>query len=311
MFSKQTSPGGHEETKSPAAPCGARQASASLECVTQTRAGGGEMATLSKSQEARLRRRAVKCVLVRERVVQNLADYFNVLSAGLRPAEEYWFRGHASLTWKLKPSALRYPTEARRNDALALIGEFKRIAEIKLPRVPDPTDDLRWVQVAQHYGLPTRLLDWSENPLVGLYFAAAELPKEDGLVFVVNPVALNRHTNPRLTRVLDGNKDGLVLKPYLTLTGRLTAKGTGPVALDPVWNNDRIMLQQGTFTLHGSSRDGISPSTPSLVGIPVLEEAKPRLVDELQGVGVNEMTIYPELEHASRQLKRRAGLASF
>jgi hypothetical protein len=193
---------------------------------------------------------------------------------------------------------------------VGLLAEFKRVAEIKLPanRVPDPQDELRWVQVAQHFGLPTRLLDWTENPLVGLHFACSDGAQDDGLVFLIDPVALNRESAPNLPRVLDGNADAAALRRYLELGGRLSRKGSRALAMDPVWNNERIMLQQGVFTLHGTSITGIDHKTPSLVAIPIEHEMKQKLLGELHGVGIDEMSLFPELEHAARQLRRRAGL---
>ena len=62
------------------------------------------------------------------------------------------------------------------------------------------------------------------------------------------------------------------------------------------------------FTLYGS-RFEIDPSVvPSLVAIPILKEVKHGLREELQRIGVDEMTLFPELEHACIHLRRRAGL---
>ena len=162
--------------------------------------------------------------------------------------------------------------------------------------------------MAQHYGLPTRLLDWIENPLAALYFACWSHPEDDGLVFMINPVDLNRASAVGSGRVLDPRRDRDTIKGYLALTGRLSTRGSGPVAVNPVWNSERITLQRGKFIIHGSSSEGLGRGTPSLAAIGVLNEAKERLRGELEGVGIDEMSLFPELEHACRHLKRRAGL---
>ena len=233
-----------------------------------------------------------------------MADYVGVLGGSFASRERLWFRGHGDIFWELVPSALRYLTEAKRDQALDLLPEFKRVAEIKQARPPQPDDELGWHQIAQHFGLPTRLLDWSENLLIALYFACEEVDA-DGMVFVLNPVALNRLSYPDRPRILDGRLDEAVIKKYLRLSGRQSKRGLRTVAVNPVWNSERIMLQKGAFTLHGSRDLELPGDTPSLAGIPIPKESKGALRADLERVGIDEMTIFPELEHACRHLRRR------
>jgi hypothetical protein len=77
----------------------------------------------------------------------------------------------------------------------ALIGHFQVRAPTRAhTRMPEPDDYFGWLFLAQHYGLPTRLLDWTENPLVALYFAV-ENPEEktDGCIWALWPARLNAH----------------------------------------------------------------------------------------------------------------------
>jgi hypothetical protein len=67
-------------------------------------------------------------------------------------------------------------------------------------------------------------------------------------------------------------------------------------------------MQKGVFTLHGPKFELQGKGVSSLTGIPILKESKPRLVAELQRIGVDEMTLFPELEHSCIHLKRREGL---
>jgi hypothetical protein len=60
------------------------------------------------------------------------------------------------------------------------------------------------------------------------------------------------------------------------------------------------MLQKGVFTLHGSRFDLDKDQAPSLVALPIVREAKGQLLVELERIGVDEMTIFPELEHSAR-----------
>jgi hypothetical protein len=258
---------------------------------------------LSSREQRRLARCPVKCRRFDVRI-RNLADYITVMSM----PGPLWFRGHADHRWRLGPSALRYDTDDLRNAALAVIADFRRVGEIKLTRPPLVHESLKWVQLAQHYGLPTRLLDWSESPTVALYFACQE-PAMDGLVFLMNPVDLNRASFPKLPRVLDAHLDAKTIIRYLGLTGNAGVRRKHKtIAINPVWNSERIMAQKGVFTLHGTEFDLDDQQAPSLVAVPILREAKPTLQQDLERIGVDEMTLFPELEHACRFLKRRAGL---
>lgn len=253
----------------------------------------------------RFKQRAVRCPITKS--VRSLSDFLAILDSTLDPNKTYWFRGHADVAWRLTPGALRHQTESVRTRALALLADFKRVAEMKQERPPRNDDELGWCQIAQHYGLPTRLLDWTENPQMALYFACSG-DQTDGLVFVLNPIDLNRLSYPDRPRVLDANGDSEVILQYLRLGGEQRREGLRTVAINPVWNSERIQLQRGTFTLHGSLDLELLGDTPSLAAVPIPRGAKAKLRAELERVAINEMTIYPELEHACAYLGRHLKL---
>ncbi len=107
------------------------------------------------------------------------------------------FRGEPSTEFDLRPKAGRVgrdPEAARRvpfkrADEIAALERFKKDA---LPFVsPVPRNDLEWLALARHYAVPTRLLDWSENPLVAAFFATQEAgvdggPDHDAVIWFVS-----------------------------------------------------------------------------------------------------------------------------
>ena len=243
--------------------------------------------------------------------VTTLGKFFDICQGMLKPDTEYWFRGHAGYGWTLTPSALRYESLEERNRALRLLATFKRYAEIKLPQPPAPHEELKWVQIARHFGLPTRLLDWTRNAAIALYFAClrASHADSDGAVFVVNPKDLNRQADPQNPRIFDAHSDAGRIAKYLTLPGKENSRGPKTIAINPVWNSERILLQQGTFTLHGSREFTLTgEQAPSLVCWRVPNERKEDLLHELERAGINEMSIFPEPEHICRYLTWREQL---
>jgi hypothetical protein len=264
------------------------------------------MAILSTSERRRFTTCPVRCKQLSNRIV-SLADYFSAISGVVSTNETFWFRGHSQPQLSLTPGALRYSHIADRQRALDLMSDFKRVAEAKLTRVPDLDDEFKWAQIAQHYGLPTRLLDWTESAITALYFACLE-PAFDAIVFVLNPIELNKLGDVRRDRILDPQGDRSLILQFLSSGARQTSKPRYPIAVNPAWSSERLIVQKGTFTLHGTMFSLDQAKVSSLVAVPILKEVKPQLRNELRRVGVDEMTLFPELEHSCRHLKMRSGL---
>jgi len=248
------------------------------------------------------------CQRIRERITR-LGIYFDVLNSALRKERTFWFRGNADLTNRLTPSALRSPNLVKRNRALSLLNDFKRFGELKLQKPPNADEEFKWIQLAQHYGLPTRLLDWTKNAAIALYFACDKEPERDGAVFILNPIDLNRKTFPKEARIFDPHQDAKLIKKYLELDGMKDPEGLKTIAVDPPWNSQRIILQQGVFTLHGSRYFTLTDKqAPSLVYLKIEKDYKQSLLDELERIGINEMSIFPKAEHMCSYLRWRENL---
>jgi hypothetical protein len=263
-----------------------------------------------KKIAGRFRKCPIDCPVYLDTVIESLSDFFAVFHSLLEPGRIFWFRGHSRSEYELCPSALRHEDQGKREIGLGLIAEMKRFLEMKLPRPPAPDDHLGWMQVAQHYGLPTRLLDWTQNAAVALFFACCSNEKNDGLVAILNPIELNQRVDPRVPRVFNAQKDSSIIGPYLELDGTLAKRGgKHTIAINPTWNTERIALQQGAFTLHGSRKFALCRTqVSSLLYVPILREHKAGLLNELARVGIGEMFIFPEPEHVCAHLKRQAKL---
>jgi len=240
--------------------------------------------------------------------INSIGDFFAVIDGLLRPGQLYWYRGHGNPAWTLTPSALRPRMASVRKHALALHHDFRRLSVLRL-RVPPPADDeLQWIGLAQHYGLPTRLLDWTENPAIALYFATLE-PTVDGRVYILNPLDLNRRVDRRDPRVFDAGRDRALIRRYFELGATTNKRGRPTIAINPVYNSERILLQRGAFTLHGDRSFSLNASqAPSLVAIAIPQNVKAKLAAELARIGIYEMSMFPEPEHICTHLRRGLGL---
>ena len=190
--------------------------------------------TLRRKIKRRFSRCPIDCPMYLDTVIESLSDFFAVFHSLLDPGKMFWFRGHSKRDYTLAPSALRYSDIDRRNKALGLVVEMKRFLEMKLPRPP------------------TRLLDWTQNAAVALFFACCSNHDSDGLVAILNPIELNQTVDPRMPRVFNYEKDAAIIAPYFGLDGKVSRRGKNSIAINPTWNTERIAMQQGAFTLHGT-----------------------------------------------------------
>ena len=120
------------------------------------------------------------------------ADKFDQLENFAQSHEGWIFRGHGSPDWKLETTLER---ESKRcnvdpiNNEKAIWFEFRRHAHSYLSRLPEPTDTIEWLALMQHYGAPTRLLDFTQSFWIAVFFAF-EAATADCAVVALNPSSL-------------------------------------------------------------------------------------------------------------------------
>ena len=112
-----------------------------------------------------------------------------------------WFRGHPEVFGELTPGIFRekYQKVTQKNIQnmiqieYKMIESFKRGAPALSDKAPEPEDYISWLFLMQHHRTPTRLLDWSENALVALYFVVSDndATEKDGELWAMSPNELN------------------------------------------------------------------------------------------------------------------------
>lgn len=208
-----------------------------------------------------------------------------------------WCRGQASAAWGLCPGEYR-PGVSLNADEIR--SEFHLRALPLLQRLP--SSDWEWYFLMQHYGLPTRLLDWTTGSLLGLYFAVrTDAGKEDAAVWVMDPWAFNKHTVGKSELFLATDKAMLQYLPKLY--SKHMKLPDPPAAIVPSHNSDRITVQRGAFTVHGSSRCGIELMfTARLVKIVIPKTDAIAVKRALRMAGIGEFTVFRELDGLCREI---------
>lgn len=214
-----------------------------------------------------------------------------------------WFRGQTNIAWPLLPNIARpmegYP-DGPADQELPAIKRFKQNADAFLNRVP--RDDWEWIFLMQHHRGLTRLVDWTESPLVALYFALGETHEDaDAIVWCLDPMALNKHSghHRRFDRdILAFGIDKAVDSYLPDRVGEDQGAEMKPIAAIGPRNSTRMIAQSGTFTIMHRQRLAVEDveDQQHVWRLVIPADQKANLRSELRLLGFTEFLLFPELE---------------
>ena len=224
------------------------------------------------------------------------------------------FRGVSSTNHTLDSTLVRLAR--RRGDVKrlesAVLRNFRKYARRHIEGTDSVWD---WMAIGQHYGLPTRLLDWTYSPLVALHFATED-PADfdrDGAVWCLNFIEANKLLPRRLRRILkDEGSDTFtveMLAPFRNMRD-FDALSRDPfvVFLEPPALDERILNQLALFSLMSDPTASFEkwmqqhPHVCRKVVVPAAMKWEIR--DKLDQANVNERVLFPGLDGLSRWLAR-------
>lgn len=229
-----------------------------------------------------------------------------------RYRSRFAFRGLSDVDYRLETTLMRLGGPYAELEH-HLLRNFKKYAH---QRVVERDSIWHWLSVAQHYGLPTRLLDWTYSPFIAMHFATANIEKSgvDGVVWAVNYVKAHQLLPDVLRHKLEQEGANVLTVEMLTEVIRslseLDAIAQDDVALffEPPSIDDRIVNQFAfcsVMTSPGVALDSWlanHPETGRKIVIPAA--LKWEIRDKLDQANITERVLFPGLDGLSRWLKR-------
>ncbi|MEW7292219.1 FRG domain-containing protein [Aquimarina sp. 2304DJ70-9] len=196
-----------------------------------------------------------------------------------KTGQTFVYRGVSNITYQLVTSLGRCESSMGKPIDQLETRLTKLFKESSIPYLEHkPNNELEWLAIAQHYGLPTRLLDWTYNPLIAIFFAISSTPVTDGAVY--------------------------------KLSGCSTIQApdeTDPYALDKVYKyrppyiSARIQNQAGLFTVH--HQPDVAFTHDKLMKVIIPKRLKATIKKTLFKYGINQRLMYPGLEGVARDLR--------
>lgn len=202
------------------------------------------------------------------------------------------YRGVKDHQYDLRPKIGRPELGLREHWSKIERGMLERFKARALPHIAhQPRNDWEWLALAQHHGLPTRLLDWTRNPLVAAYFAVEKRHSGDSAIYVMTTKSLK---TVKPSSVEKGMKNPFEYRKFRRVDlGHL---------------DQRIIAQDGLFTFHPDPEKPLETNDlhkGEIQKVVIANSFRGELKKILNKYGINRQTLFPGLDALAYHLKWR------
>lgn len=234
----------------------------------------------------------------------------------------YAFRGQKRSRWGLESSlerAIRGTRQSLDEAEVHCVRSFRREAHHYIPGHQVPQNELEWFALMQHYGSPTRLLDWSRSPYIAAYFALEDSTDTDdpyAAVWAVDVLWCKAIGIKRLQQTLGSDSAlsstlDMFTPDYYSVIVRSGCSGVFPV--EPLLYNARLAAQQGLFLCPGNPSLAFERNLASLAAaggfeqnvhkIEVKNNQRGVALADLKRMNISRATLFPGLDGFAQSLK--------
>lgn len=221
------------------------------------------------------------------------------------------YRGHSSGSYELLPTLHRQCLKLQKDiwkTENQLFYEFRSLAGSKI----NFTSSWDILFLMRHEGIPTRLLDWTENIGTALYFALSAKCLNSPHIWILDPYKLNKYGGSVDVGLLTPSEDLLdyaeVYAKYIHVPN--TNIPDQPQVVYPDRSNDRLLAQKGLFTIHGmDTRKMEDTCSDCLERIDIPEVLIPKLKNMLKYFGLNSFSVYPDIKGLSQYMNEAYGFS--
>lgn len=218
--------------------------------------------------------------------------------------KKFCYRGHHHENYFLRHSLqrafenLEIPSRWWNAREKASIESFRSKSHLFLGHIPNRNDDLEWLSIMQHFGAPTRLLDFTFSPYVALFFAAERITS-DFTVYEIDLLELKKLNNSLGVRYNENQLQSLLITKDNNINHPIV------VPYEPKYQNERLIAQQGLF-LFSNQLDGkldkvlneynsASPFIKQYVFNMDKSDVK-KLITKLKTMNIDNLRLFPGIE---------------
>lgn len=265
--------------------------------------------------------------MIYETIVKRTWNATKILLLELCEESSHWsFRGQSNPDWPLSTTIDRLKNLNTYNANTIedeLISEFKRGSINYLNPLTIPQNNIEWLSIMQHYGTPTRLLDFTKSPYIATYFGIEGAMEKYFAIWAINSFEINKISRAKILPIIGKpNKGdfnyGIQIDSDENLKKIINSNSGLIVPVEPFRMNERFQIQQGTFFLSGDISQNFESNLIELLTdgnkmnihstnifkkilVPLSEKEK--IIQDLYLMNVTPLSLFPGLDGFAKHIK--------